>query len=319
MNGTTCDVSILVCSNRAPATTDELITSIFIQEKIKRCEVVFVDNGLTSERAAEIRQRLFELPCRTLYLQEPTPGIWHARRRAIASATGNWLFTLDDDNILGPRAVAELITFCSKHKGVGGITPRVRPRWRVSPPVWLQRFGLCCLSYTDTGDETADNREVETPPMMPPYRWSPGGGMIIRREAGELFLKRFPELPPQLVHRRYTAEDQLLFHLAGNTGLGYAYVPTITVFHDLPPDRLRYSHLVALNIKMLESYGHYERYMLQATSPLRVLALCICVLRGQLGLMTVHPATWPLVAFRMHGFLITYFWWYGALFARKST
>jgi glycosyltransferase involved in cell wall biosynthesis len=311
-------ISILICSNHAPASTDELLDSIAGQGQIECIEVVFVDNGLADERAADIRRRLIELPCRTLYLQEPIPGIWHARRRAIASATGNWLFTLDDDNILEPRAVAELITFCSKHKGVGGITPRVRPRWRVIPPAWLQRFGLCCLSYTDTGNEAADGREVKTPPMMPPYRWSPGGGMIIRREAGELFLKRFPELPPQLVHRRYTAEDQLLFHLAGTSGLGYAYVPSITVFHDLPPDRLRYSHLIALNIKMLESYGHYERYMLQSTNPLRVLALCICVLHGQLSLMAAHPATWPLVAARMYGFLKTYFRWYGALFARQS-
>jgi hypothetical protein len=153
--------------------------------------------------------------------------------------------------------------------------------------------------------------------MGAPYRWSPGGGMIIRREAGELFLKRFPELPPQLIHRRYTAEDQLLFHLAGNSELGYAYVPSITVLHDLPQDRLQYSHLIALNIRMLESYGHYERYMSQAATPWCVLALCLCVLRGQLGLMGAHPATWPLVAARMHGFLKTYFRWYGALSAHK--
>jgi glycosyltransferase involved in cell wall biosynthesis len=313
MSDVSCDVSVLICSNRAPAVTDELIGSIAAQECIECCEVVFVDNGIPSVRAEQIRQRLAALSCRFVYVKEPIPGIWHARRRAIEAAGGNWLFTLDDDNILAPRAIAELIEFISRQKDVGGITPRVRPRWSVFPPAWLHRFGLYCLSYTDTGDDAADSRQVVTQPMMPPYRWSPGGGMIIRREAGLLFLKCFTELPPQLTHHRYTAEDQLLFRLAGETGLGYAYIPSITVFHDLPADRLQLSQLISLNIRMLESYGHYERYLLQSTACWHVVVVCLCVLRGQLMLLGAHPATWLLVAARIHGFLKTYFPWYGTL------
>lgn len=300
-------MSILICSNHGPATTDELLESIAAQDQLELCEVIFVDNGISVERALQIRKLIERITCKTIYVIEPTPGIWHARRKAILSASGEWFFSLDDDNILEHHALVNLLAFCALQQGVGGITPRVRPRWDGMPPAWLRRFGQYCLSYTDTGHEVADAHEVVTPVNQAPYRWAPGGGMVIHREAGEEYLRLFPELPPALIRKGYTAEDQLLFQLAGSLGRGYAYVPSVVVYHDLPAERLRLPDLAILNSRMLEAYGHFERYRVGPGGWRRVIAVFACVTLGQMNLLGLHPATWLLVAARLYGFIKTYF------------
>ena len=249
-------VSFLICSNRAPATLDALFDSIVGQGPLDGCEVVFVDNGIASGGADEVRARLKTLPCETSYLTEPTPGIWAARKTSYENARGEWLFILDDDNRLGEGALAAFFEFAKDHPEVGGICPRILADWEVEPPDWLKLFGrLYCLSYTESGRFGPGIGETVWPPGAAGVLSPPGGGMVIRREVVTAFLASDADIPGGLRVSRLGGEDHAVYSLTGGLGLSTAYVPSILVYHYLPRGREEIRYLARLNLRMAYAYG----------------------------------------------------------------
>lgn len=249
-------VSIIICTNRAPASLDILVGSIGSQAHLDRCELVLVDNGIGPDRAVRVMELLEALPCATVYAKEPAPGIWAARKTSYEKASGEWFFILDDDNRLGAGALDNLLGFMGRHPEVGGICPRIVADWVVEPPGWVQQAGrLWCLSYTESGSHSPGIEETVWPPGSPDAIHPPGGGMVIRREAAEAFLRSYAEIPESLRVSRLGSEDYAQYSFVGRCGFATAYVPSITVYHHLPEGRAGIWYLTRLNLKMAYAYG----------------------------------------------------------------
>jgi glycosyltransferase involved in cell wall biosynthesis len=250
-------VSVLICTNKAPKTTDALLDSIRQQASIKACEVIFVATHLPPVRAEAIKRSLAEFPCVTKYIEENTRGIWPARKRSYEVASGDWLFILDDDNRLGDDAVGKLLRFVERHPEVGGVCPAIVANWESPPPSWLEAFGHLCLSYTESGGYRPSMSETIWPPDQPPQLVPPGGGMIIRRSVAVSFLGEYARIPQFLRESPgLGAEDYPLYGHISTCGLATAYIPDIRVFHHIPQARLTMSFLTRENFRIAYSYGH---------------------------------------------------------------
>lgn len=251
-------LSILVCSNKAPAVMDELLASIVGQRRIEDCELVFVDNGIGHERAAEISARLERFPFRTRYVFEPKPGVWAARKTSYENASGEWFLILDDDNTLGNEALANAFEFIERHPMVGGICTRVVAKWERKPPEWIESFGRFCLSYIVSGRYGPEPEEKVWLPGQIDAFGPPGGGMIIRRAAAAAFLESYGRIPESLRNSRLGSEDFALYAFVSSLGYSTSYVPSVTVFHHLPQSRTRLGYLTRLNLNMAYAYGKLE-------------------------------------------------------------
>ena len=272
---------------------DELFASIRSQTKIADCEVVFVDNGISQERAVNVRHQLAQFPCRTVYLTEPIPGIWGARKLSYQNAAGNWYFLLDDDNILAPGAIQSLLTFTTAHPEIGGICPRVAAKWEVSPPAWLEQFGLCCLSYIESAGCPRNLGETIWPASSPGAFTPPGGGMIIHRQVAEAFLYSYLEYPESLRSSRLSIEDPALYSHVNRLALPSAYVPSIAVWHYMPVGRLRMRYLTWLNFRMLFAAAQLENYEDGKIPPIWMVRRAVLSGGAQLSLPGWHPlACW---------------------------
>ncbi len=254
-------LSILICSNKAPAAMDLLLSSLKRQPGLNGCEVVFIDNGIESQKTDEIICELKSFPC-ARYIYEKTPGIWAARKTSYENAHGEWFFILDDDNSLEENAIKNLLSFIARHPEAGGICPSIVAQWEEEPPDWLRDFGRQFLSYIESGGYSPGIGETIWEPGDPAAFGPPGGGMVIRREVAQAFLESYSLIPQSLRESRLGAEDWALYSFVGRCGYAIAYVQSVKVFHHLAKERLRIKYLTCLNLRMAYAYGklaHSER------------------------------------------------------------
>ncbi len=298
-------ISIIICTNRAPESIYGLFLSIHHQSALEKCEVILVDNGIDQSRVGKVRLLLAQLRCSSLYLDEPRPGLWHARRSAFARARGEWLLLLDDDNELAEMAIQNLLSFVATHHNVGGISPRVVARWQCQPAIWLQRFGTCCLSFTESGPYTSNYGEtIWTHPSVPKIR-PPGGGMIVHRRIAEAFLANFLLLPSEITQPAVPCEDHAIYCGVGRCGMGAAYVPTIVVYHHLDGARTSLAALTRLNFRMIRGYGLFTPFESVFSGYYKGwLRLIGGFVAGELRLTMLHPKSWWLVLVRVAAFFV---------------
>ncbi len=178
-------VSIIIPTKGRPNALAEVVSSIAGQSVLPR-ELVIVDQSDDDEGRHRVDDALHaKLNSKTTtisvnYIHDPTiPGAATARNRALAAADGNiWLF-LDDDVVLEPEFIEELLRTYQGHPQVSGvsgiITNYPRPRWpfflwssifmrgpfaderqliywnaeglKDSPPLDTQRFGCGLMSF----------------------------------------------------------------------------------------------------------------------------------------------------------------------------
>jgi len=300
------NISIIVCTNRAPETINRLFNSISNQISLDQCEVILVDNGIAKSRVEEVRMQLAQLQCRSFYLDEPRPGLWYARMSAFVKARGEWFMLLDDDNELAETAIEHLLSFVGKHPEVGGISPRVVARWERMPATWLQRFGTCCLSYTESGQHSPSFGEmVWSHPKAPGIR-PPGGGMIVHRRIAEAFLTSFSLLPVEITQPTVPCEDHAIYCGVGKCAMDSAYVPTIVVYHCLDSSRTSLSALSRLNYRMIRGYGKFTVFESMFSGYYKGwFRLSSGFIMGELRRLTLlHPKIWWLVLVRLVAFMV---------------
>jgi glycosyltransferase involved in cell wall biosynthesis len=136
-------------------------------------QILVIDNNSTDDTAAVVREFAKKYPSRFVHIFEAAQGKSHALNRGIREAEGDILAFTDDDVIVEPDWLENLIRplHVSLYDGVGG---RTLPMDGFAPPPWLslkQRFALAPLAIFDCGTEAMDLHE-------PPF----GNNMAFRRE-----------------------------------------------------------------------------------------------------------------------------------------
>lgn len=97
--------------------------------------VVVVDNRCTDETPETVRRFEGELPVRRV--EEPRPGLSHARNRAVEAARGDYILWTDDDVRVSRDWIAAYVDAFERWPDAGFFGGPIRPLFNGERPEWL--------------------------------------------------------------------------------------------------------------------------------------------------------------------------------------
>lgn len=133
-------ITAAICTwNRAAllSQTLETLTRMTVTPDLK-WELLVVNNQCTDQTDQVLASFASRLPVKRLY--EPMLGLSHARNRAVAAATGDYILWTDDDVLVDERWLSEYHTAFQRFPDAVLFGGPVYPRYASPPPAWLQRM-----------------------------------------------------------------------------------------------------------------------------------------------------------------------------------
>lgn len=116
-------VTFLIITRNRGNELSETLTSILAQQ-YHPFNIVVVDNASTDETPALIKQR-FNFSNLTYFRSNTNLGVCGGRNLGIKQATGDFIFTIDDDAVLkDPYAVKKVIDRLKKDRSIGALALR---------------------------------------------------------------------------------------------------------------------------------------------------------------------------------------------------
>ncbi|KAK4051321.1 hypothetical protein OIV83_002805 [Microbotryomycetes sp. JL201] len=110
-------VTLCITHYERPQLLPQLLSSIH-QQTYSNIEVVLVDDGSKKSETVQsldfIEDRYFAGESRWTFIRSNNSYLGEARNKAAAAAKGDWLFFLDDDDVLKPNAVETLINVATR-------------------------------------------------------------------------------------------------------------------------------------------------------------------------------------------------------------
>jgi GT2 family glycosyltransferase len=246
------DVTLLVCT-RGRATLPAALDSVARLDvpPDARVEAVVVDNGAGAAAAhavAALRERAPSMAVRLL--DEPRRGVAHARRRGIAAAAGELIAFVDDDCVLEPDWLRQVVEFAADHPRAGVVGSRNELRWEREP-------SPLALAY---GESFARQDWGPTPFRLAPDdpRCPCGAGLVLRREAvlDSGWLAR-GSLRGRHPRRAGAGEDTEVALMVRAAGWEVWYAPALRVRHLVTAERTSVRHMLWLH----HGFGRAEIYL----------------------------------------------------------
>lgn len=192
-------------------------------------ELVVVDNNSTDHTDRVLEGFVGRLPIVRAF--EPEPGLSHARNRAIATASGEFIVWTDDDVLVDPGWLSAYRRAIDDHPSAAFFGGPVEPWFEDGAPAWLRRV----FDEVSTAFAVRDLSSE-------PFRFEPirgrlpfGANYAIRREE-QLRHPYDPELgrrPGSMVGEEETSVMMALLH----EGAEGWWVPEAKVRHFIPPER----------------------------------------------------------------------------------
>jgi glycosyltransferase involved in cell wall biosynthesis len=222
-------------------------------------EIVLVDND--SSPVIDLASLASDAPNNLRLVREPELGLTAARRRGFTEASGEILVLVDDDNVLAPGYLAQVLALFSAHPRVGALGGKSAPEFAGVPPAWTREF-FPLLALRDLGDTPLISAALRPPgaarnvyPACAPI----GAGLALRRSATTAWLDALASDPRRtMLDRRGDAlvsggDNDLVLTLMAS-GWEVAYFPQLALTHLIPAARLEAGYLVRLNRAMQTSW-----------------------------------------------------------------
>jgi glycosyltransferase involved in cell wall biosynthesis len=222
-----------------------------------RWETVIIDNASSrfpaSEAIADVSPQGLRI------VREPRLGLTYARIRGFTEARADLAICVDDDNVLDPRYLENVLAIFSRHPRLGIAGGRCVPGFESSPPAWVREFDLL-LALRDLGD-----RELVSAGLRPPGAalneypaFAPlGAGMALRREAWAAWLNARSEaagISDRKGNELTSGGDNDIVFCAMEAGWEVGYFPQLSLRHLIPPERTECAYLCRLNRGIQKSW-----------------------------------------------------------------
>jgi glycosyltransferase involved in cell wall biosynthesis len=215
-----------------------------------RWETVMVDNASRDFPSAETLA-----PCspgNARIVSEPNLGLSFARRAGFQAARGRIAVLVDDDNVLAPNYLADVLEIFAAHPRVGVAGGKSHPSFEAEPLAWTREF-FPLLALRDLGeakqisaglrpDGVAKNCYPEFAPI--------GAGMALRREAWQAWLQLRPAGNGPVDRKGgdlTSGGDNDIVLAAMQAGWEVGYFPQLALTHLIPGSRLEPDYLARLN------------------------------------------------------------------------
>jgi glycosyltransferase involved in cell wall biosynthesis len=259
-------ISIITCTHKAPPSIGELFRSLGQQTSPPDYEMILVNNGFSVARAGEVTDLAKKngLGKKLRIVDEPIPGLSHARKKGFLEAKGDWFLLLDDDNSLSPGFLGSMDKIVRSDDSLGGITPLITPVWEQEPPQWLQMIGLLCLSYNQLPSyQPIDEAKRYVPEEFVRTPGAPGGGMMVHRDCVMHYLTVIRGSARLALGRKgkslMSGEDFDLWSQIPAIKRNILVTDTLQVYHHIPSSRLDRRYLLKLNFALTQSRQMFHR------------------------------------------------------------
>jgi len=228
-------ISVIICTWNRAALLDHTLTEmrkLTIPPGVE-WELIVVNNNCSDNTDTVIARHGAYLPIRRLF--EGTPGKSFAANLAISQAKGSLLLWTDDDVLVDPDWLAAYVKAAEEWPDVMYFGGSVEPWFAVEPPKWISR-NLTLLNAV-----YAIRRIGTVPRPVDELEFPFGVNMAMKRQVFDTisFDTRIGPRGSDQVHR----EDMELIGLMKRHGYQGRWVPTASLRHYIPAERLTYSYI----------------------------------------------------------------------------
>ena len=257
--GMHCSV-IIPAHNPHPGRLRKTLRGLQVQTlPADRWETLLVDNASTAFPAAA--DYAGDAPANLRLIHESALGLTPARLAGLRAARAPLVVMVDDDNILAPGYLAEIVRLFASRPRLGAAGGKSVPEFETPPAPWQHEF-FNLLALRDLGEAEiteatfrpagADHNEY---PLCAPI----GAGMGLRREAA---LAWVAEVEHDARRRRLDRTGRALVSGGDNDlvmtllehGWTLGYFPTLSLTHLIPAGRLEVPYLARLNRAIQRSW-----------------------------------------------------------------
>ncbi len=237
------EISVISCShNPKPDYLKRVIEALASQTLDKlRWEYVLVDNA--SAEPLDLRVDLSWHP-QSRHVREEKLGVTHARLRGIQETTSDLLVFVDDDNVLDPDYLEQVVGLASFWPTIGAFSGQVRPAFQNPPPAWTRKYWhrLAIREFDQDRWSNVPCLEHTTPN---------GAGLCVRRRVASEYLRYHANGKRKFILDRRganleSAGDLDLATTACDIGLGNALFTALKLTHLMASERLTEDYLLRL-------------------------------------------------------------------------
>jgi glycosyltransferase involved in cell wall biosynthesis len=209
-----------------------------------RWETLIVDNA--SSPACDLAALRPHAPDNARLVVEPTLGLSAARRRGFCETTAPVIVYVDDDNVLAPDYLAQVLAIFAAYPPVGLAGGKSVPEFESPPPAWTREF-FPLLALRDLGNGPLVAKPSAAGPLRYPVYAPIGAGLAARRAALQPWIDRPASLSDRRGAALTSAGDNDIVLCAFRAGWSVGYFPELVLTHLIPDARLTTGYLARLN------------------------------------------------------------------------
>lgn len=182
---------------------------------------------------------------------ETTLGLTAARQRAFREVQTPTLVFVDDDNVLSPDYLEQVIALLDRHPQVGAMGGKCLPEFERPPAEWFQEIQIP-MGLRDFGDTEQLCHWGPSEPKQYPSFAPIGAGLVVRKAAMQAYCRALETDARHLALGRTGAsltsgEDNDMMLTLLEQGWAVGYFPQISLLHLIAARRLEVDYLRRMN------------------------------------------------------------------------
>lgn len=237
MNDELYKISLVICTYNRSRYLPGSLESINLQSLKKDLfEVVVIDNASTDNTAQIVQDYIEENPSINIsYCFEGNKGLSFARNRGITEAKSPIIAYVDDDVILTPDYLKELLAFFESHPRASGAGGKVIPKYESGvAPIWMNKYLAGFVGSVDHGKEIRQfNASMKYPA---------GCNMVYKKE----ILRKAGGFNNDL---KFRSDDKYIFYKVHEVSDQIYYLPDAWLYHYIDSHRLDIKNFKNLFLK----------------------------------------------------------------------
>lgn len=220
-------------------------------------ETILVDNASTP--ALDVVELAALGPANLRIVREPALGLTPARRAGFTAARGEILVLVDDDNVLAPDYLDQVVALFAAHPKLGAAGGKNLGEFETPRPAWWQpEFDglLACRDLGDGAQICSSLFDASTGRNEYPLCAPVGAGMALRRTAlaGWLADDSTARLPDRRGNELSSSGDNDIVLSILRAGWSVGYFPSIVLTHLIPSGRVQPDYIARLNRGIARSW-----------------------------------------------------------------
>ena len=227
-------ISAIICTYNRSHYLSDSIQSLVNQSLDKDLfEIIVVDNASTDKTKDQVCID-FSYVKNLIYVYEPQLGLSKARNTGWQKARGQYVAYIDDDATCAVDWLERIVRIFADHPEVGVVGGRVKPKWEVPPPEWLDKEMETWLSAIDWAEE---------PTLLSESQYLVGANIAYR----SIFYERLGGFRLDLGRvgtNLVSSEETDFSNKIKSLGYNIFYDPGIVVDHLIPRERVTVRHFI---------------------------------------------------------------------------